>query len=623
MTHTYDDAGGQDLALDDGPPPEPGPVAGRLAAGAAVAGGRYHVVGLLGRGAFGEVYRATDRTSGGPVALRLLHPDLLRDASPERLRAEISAAGRLDHKNIARTLDFGVEQDLVYVVTEHVDGQTLRALLGRKRAAGAGAFSMKGAYNVVAHVCNALAYAHKTTIHGALSASNVLVNKAGRVKLTEFGFARALPAFVRLAAGSPEDLAAMPPEIATRPREADARADLYATGAILYELLTGRAPSESFVRPSQLVAGLPPELDQVIARCLAPQPSDRIADAMQLKGALHAIVEARGPAGSSQGMASASIRQAAAAPAAAPAPAPAAAAPRPSAQRAAAPSVAPPRGPAQGGGLSIDESEEKWLVQKNKLDFGPFNFAQIKDQIAKDDIVPGNVIIDNESGQRCRVEDHPLLSDMVHAAAERRDHMRRAHAEVAVVKQDKRKGLALYAFIGVGVIALGGGTYFAIQKLRHADKDTGTAEQESLGGPELKVAIQIKPPPPRKPKGTGGGSRSGGSRSGGGPGGAGFDDPLDLGDAEDGEESEVLDTSQINPVLVRHGNALGRCLLSSGERRADIEFLIKGATGKVYAVKVNGSTSSGLAKCIGRVMAGMSFPTFNGPRTRASFDMSI
>src|SRR5690606_10759639 len=105
---------------------------------------------------------------------------------------------------------------------------------------------------------------------------------------------------------------------------------------------------------------------------------------------------------------------------------------------------------------AFDDAEEKWLVTKGKLDFGPFSFKTIKEQIQADQIEPGHVIIDNENGQRCKVEDRPLLHDLVMAAAQRRDDLRRANAEAVVVQSDKRKGTTLYAFIAVGVLAVGG-----------------------------------------------------------------------------------------------------------------------------------------------------------------------
>lgn len=623
---------------------EPTLVAGRLAKGATLAGGRYEIVGLLGQGVFGEIYRATDRRSEGlPVALRLLSPDLLADPQAvDRLRRELETVRGLDHKNLAKVLDFGVESDRAFVVTEHVDGQSLRALMQKKRAAGGspGVFSLKGAYNVVAHVCNALAFVHKRTIHGAMSTANVLVNKAGRVKVTELGLSRALPRFSR-SLGDPADRGALAPEMAASPASADARADVYSTAAILYELLTGRAPAPDFARPSAVVNGLPPQLDQVIARCLSPHPADRLPDMMAVKAALHAILEGRpvaAAAGSGAVLAHPSTTRATAPPIRPTAVATAAPRTPPTAASATGLPAQPVAGLARSAGsllpgmpgatasspllprpsgartVAFDENEEKWLVQKGKLDFGPFSFAQIKEQIARDEILPEHIIVDNESGTRQRVDEHPLLSDLVLAAAERRDQLRRAQAEAVVVKQSKRRGVVLYAFIGLGVIVLGLGAYFVVSKLSSSEKKE-TGEIASLEGAELNVTIQLAPPEPKKTRA----KRTGARRSEKDPG---FDDTIDLGNAEDGEESETLDNAQINAVLSKHGNALGRCLLSSGERRANIVFIIRG-NGKVSDVMVNGQTGSALAGCVRSRMQAMQFPTFNGPRTKAQFDMSL
>jgi serine/threonine protein kinase len=579
-------------------------VGGRLAPGTALAQGRIQIAERIGRTVFGEVYRATDRSTGMPVAVRLLDNQIVGDASGwERLQKVVAGVSRMDHKNIARTLECGAESGMAYVVTELVDGSPLRALLSRKRASGGAAFSLKGAYNVVAHVCNGLAYAHQATWHGALSASNVLVNKAGRVKITEFGLARAFPMFTRFAADFPGDLAAVSPEIINNPASADARADVFSTGAILYELITGHEPSAQLVRPSAAQPGLSPEVDQIVARCLARNPAERFADLATLKNALQQAVE-RGGAQATQvprttrppgaGGSSSSL------PKAAPAPGP----------RVSAANVA-----------MADESEEKWLVQKGKLDFGPFSFAQIKQQIAADQIEPGHVIMDNENGQRCKVEDHPLLHDLVMSAAQRRDDARRAHAEHVVVKQDKHKGLALFGFIGLGIVVVGLGVFFVVKAVKGSDKSAQRDEIASLESgkiaAEIKLVDVVKRPPrdPSKPRGPRVPRAAGG-------GGGGFDDALDLGDAEDGAESETLSNSQINPVLQRYGGKLGGCLARSGERHGNIEFIVKGS-GKVSAVRVNGSESSGLAGCVRGVMSGMQFPSFNGPRTRASFDMSI
>jgi Protein kinase domain len=569
---------------------------GRLAPGTALAQGRLQIVARIGRTVFGEVYRATDRSSNQPVTLRLLTPELVGDGY-DRLQKVVAGVSRMDHKNIAHTLECGAEGGMVYVVTEYVDGAPLRALLSRKRAAGGAAFSLKGAYNVIAHVCNGLAYAHQATWHGALSAANVLVNKAGRVKITEFGLARAFPLFTRFGAEFPAEMAAVAPEIVSAPATADGRADVYSTGAVLYELLTGRDMSQPLVRPSQAQPGIGGEVDQIVSRALAKSPADRFADLAQLKAALQQAVERSGPAASQV-------------PRTTGRPAPAAAAPRVSAPQ--------PRG-SRGGVAVADESEEKWLIQKGKLDFGPFSFAQIKQQIAGDQIEPEHVIIDNENGQRCKVEDHPLLHDMVLAAAQRRDDMRRAHAEQAVVKADKHKGLALFGFIGAGVVVLVVAGFFVIKAVKGSEKRQVSDQIASLESGKITASIKLVDVPKRPPRDP---NRPRVPRPRGSGGGGGFDEALDLGDAEEGGESETLSNAEINPVLQRYGGKLGGCLARSGERRGSIEFIVKG-NGRVSAVRVNGQESSGLASCVRGVMGGMQFPTFNGPRTRASFDMSI
>src|SRR5262245_11762978 len=264
---------------------------GRVANGTLI-GGRFQVRLFLGGGSFGERYRAVDGKTDRQVEIRILDQGLFDDpAALDRLHGDIQRAAGLSHKNIAATYGIGRENELHYIATEFIDGQSLRELIDAKNAQQK-VFSLKGAYNVIAHVCNALAYAHATQFHGALSPSTLLVNRAGRVKLTDFGIGQTLPALLefqaQLAAGQ---FYCMAPELAQAPATADRRADIYSVGVVLFELLTGSRPAESFESPAAKRADLPKALDAVLERCLRPEPEERFVSAEELKQSLFLAVE--------------------------------------------------------------------------------------------------------------------------------------------------------------------------------------------------------------------------------------------------------------------------------------------------------------------------------------------
>src|SRR5581483_2434983 len=373
---------------------------------------RYQIDEFLGARAYGELYRGRDLSDGRLVSIKAIQPMFLADTKiRQKLEREIQIAVQLDHKNIGSTYGlFGamVGTDAVaYLAAEFVDGQTLAEMVEKKRAAGR-TFSLKGTYNVVAHLCNALVYAHGATVHGGLSLETVLVNSAGRVKVVDFGLARTLRPLENLQAqAAAGGLAAMAPEMATQPDRADARTDIYSVGVILFELLCGRTPTESFERPSVVVPGLPRAVDEVVEKCLRPLPGERYPDAQALKEALQRALasELDSPA------ANASNRIASQPPMPT-APSPMSSAPPPPRSSTPPPVNRPPT-PAPGslpqapqsrpptpqpGKLpqpqaqapvvpksfnvdsalsATDDTTERWLIQKDKLDFGPFNMRDV------------------------------------------------------------------------------------------------------------------------------------------------------------------------------------------------------------------------------------------------------
>jgi len=262
-----------------------------------VLGGRYELLGLVGRGGMGTVYRARDRELGETVALKVLH-DVPGDPSiVERFRQEVRLARRVTHRNVARTFDIGEHGDVRFLTMEYVDGQ---ALSERIRSAG-GAMPVSEAIDILLAICDGLIAAHAMgVIHRDLKPDNVLIASNGRVVITDFGIARS-SSEASMTSGIVGTPAYMSPEQAEG-KIADHRADIYALGTIAYELLTGaRAwPGEGAiaVAAARLVAPPPdprllrleisPELATTVVRMMGRSPEDRFHDITTLRATLQA-----------------------------------------------------------------------------------------------------------------------------------------------------------------------------------------------------------------------------------------------------------------------------------------------------------------------------------------------
>jgi serine/threonine protein kinase len=575
---------------------------GRLSSGSQLDGGKYRVDALARSTTLAEVYDATRTEDNTPVSIHLLDPRLVgANGAAAAIGSAVDAAKSLSHKNVATTLELATEAAGVFVVTELLEGHTLRELLERKKETGGAGFSPKGANNILSHLCNALGEIHEATAHGAITLDHIYVNKAGRVKLTGFG----LWPLAAAAAATGVIKAGIAPEVAGGTAPA-AAADLFSAGAILYEILVGLPPIKGCPRPSQALPATAPEVDMVVGRSMAPEIAKRPNDAVQLKKAIAKALTSR-PSQERAATPAPVIKRATVPPGQSLA-----------ASLSARPSMEQPAvGSEEDLESAIDDEEENWLISKGKLDYGPFTLKGVVDQIKSNGILPGSWIIDKDTGDRVLVEDHPLLTDIVAAAKEKRDEMRRANAEVIHAKSERRRGTTLYAFIAAGVLALGGGVYALVSALSSDDghKSAGVSALEE-GSLQAKFNFPTKEEIARKRRAR----RKGGKSSGGAKGG--WDDSLDLDMAGAGGGSERLDNSQINPVIARHGGKLGRCLSKTGERHADIDFIIAGS-GKVTQVRVNGKTNTPLSNCVRGAMKSMKFPSFDGPRTKANFNMSL
>ena len=263
---------------------------GRFAPGTLL-GGRYRIVGQLGRGGMGEVYRADDLKLGQPVALKFLPPDVDRDpARLTQLHTEVRMARQVSHPNVCRVYDIDEQDGNTFLSMEYVDGEDLASLLKR-----VGRFPQDRALEISRQICAGLAAAHERgVIHRDLKPANVMLDGTGKVRITDFGLAGASGEHIR--AGTPAYMA--PEQLGGG--EVTVRSDIYALGLVLYEVFTGQRALDAknvaelirireqsgIVPPSALVRDLDPEVESAILRCLRPDPHQRPASALAVSAAL-------------------------------------------------------------------------------------------------------------------------------------------------------------------------------------------------------------------------------------------------------------------------------------------------------------------------------------------------
>jgi len=266
----------------------------RFLAGTLLAG-RYRIIGLLGKGGMGEVYRADDLKLGQPVALKFLPESLEQDPSRlSRLLNEVRLARQVSHPNVCRVYDVGELDGAHFMAMEYVDGEDLASLLRR-----IGRLPNEKALEISRQICAGLAAAHAQNIlHRDLKPANVMVDGRGRVKLTDFGLAGLAESVEGkdLRSGTPAYMA--PEQLAGR--EVTIRSDIYSLGLVLYEIFTGkraftgktmaeivRMQQETMpTSPASLVSDMDEIVEQVILRCVEKEPRARPMSALAVSAAL-------------------------------------------------------------------------------------------------------------------------------------------------------------------------------------------------------------------------------------------------------------------------------------------------------------------------------------------------
>ena len=255
-------------------------------------GGRYELDGVVGRGGMAEVYRARDIRLDRIVAIKTLRADLARDQIFQaRFRREAQSAASLNHPSIVAVYDTGEDMasglPVPYIVMEYVDGRTVRDLLQDGHR-----LLPERSLEIIDGVLRALDYSHQAGIvHRDIKPGNVMVTRNGDVKVMDFGIARAMSDAQATMTQTAQVIGTaqyLSPEQA-RGERVDSRSDLYSTGCLLYELLTGRPPftgdspvaiayqhvRENPVPPSRVDPDVPPWADAIVLKAMAKSPADR------------------------------------------------------------------------------------------------------------------------------------------------------------------------------------------------------------------------------------------------------------------------------------------------------------------------------------------------------------
>jgi len=267
--------------------------------------GKYRLVEKLGQGGMAQIYKAYQPDLDRYVAIKILHPHLTADeAFALRFQREARAVAALDHPHIVRVYDFDTEDDLAFLVMEHLEGVSLRSMLHDLDCRDK-LLELEEVERIVGALADALDHAHRRGIvHRDLKPSNVLSTPTGRPVLTDFGIARMVDTTVITESGGTLGTPAyMSPEQG-QGESGDARSDIYALGVLLYQLCTGRVPFEGdtpyavilkhitapLPSPRSVRPELPVAVEKVILKALSKHPNDRYQAASELGRALRVAI---------------------------------------------------------------------------------------------------------------------------------------------------------------------------------------------------------------------------------------------------------------------------------------------------------------------------------------------
>jgi serine/threonine protein kinase len=272
-----------------------------------VLNGRYQIIDLIDAGGMGLVYKGQDKKTGNTVAVKILKPEYAKQEEyVSRFKKEASAASSLKHKNIVRVADSGNDGDVHYIIQEYVEGKTLKSVILEN-----GAMDYQKAIRIMIDICSAMEYAHmKGLVHRDIKPQNILIDKSGIVKVTDFGIAKDVSSttLTSLDSGIMGSVHYFSPEQA-KGEKVDNRSDIYSLGIVFYEMVTGALPftgdtsiaiaikhlSDTVKPPREINAAIPKSVNNIIVKATRKDKELRYPSAGEFKDdLLKAIIKPDG-----------------------------------------------------------------------------------------------------------------------------------------------------------------------------------------------------------------------------------------------------------------------------------------------------------------------------------------
>ena len=547
---------------------------------ATVIGGRFQIQAFLRVEAGTELYQATDTRENTPALLRLFPCAATIRALFE---SDLTHAQAVVHKNLATLLAWGYEGDRAYVATEPLEGAPLRDIVNSRKAKNQ-VVGLAHAHVLLGHAANGLEACYPHMCHGGVNPAAMRLSNTGRVKVSNLGLTRALPALTRIDSPDGRTNPYLAPEVAAGAAPSPA-ADVFSLTAVLYELITGHAPGTPPWPASQVNGELPKAIDKLIDRGLASLPETRFDRPSVLVAEIGAILSGGG----------AKVEKVLT-----------------------TPRLTLGKSFSVSDAVRISEEYERWLIQKDSLDFGPFSLAQVMAQMEKNVFTGEDFIVDADSGDRQKIKDHPQLAEFTRVVERKLESQRRTRAEQAHEHTERRKGRWFFLIISIAVLAVAGGMWFYLKNRKAAQEDTLASRVSEADVDKFLKDVKVEF---AQPKHVGGRGRRG---VGGGVAGRAedFNNNMDLGDVTREGNDAILDPGTIDRVMRANYRKLVPCAMQGGIRTVELDFVVQ-PTGRVKAVQVNGQGKGAMPMCILGQMQSFGFPAYKGMNTIASWSMSF